>query len=132
MNTQLDPDRKSEITLANITDSDCGVIALQAVARLRRVDAVNLARTVGGWKDGHGMTNYNIHRCLTSLGHRIVPEQHSPGATVATFAVTHEYGRFLIYTDGHVGTLIEGDLRNMSKAEWHCPIESVIRVELAD
>lgn len=130
MNSSLSPERRSEITLQNISTSDCGVIALQAITGLTRSEAERLCGEVGGYQIGIGIARGGLNRVLFHLSYNLTMMRvwEEPGLTVASFATTYEYGRFLIYTESHVSALVDGDLFN-AKGDWHAPVEEAYRVE---
>lgn len=124
--SRLTPEQKSEIMLSNIDTSDCGVIAIQAVAGIGRAEAEKVAMNFG-YRPGHGTPRGGIDSAVRSLGYRVESVEIDPGETAATFAVTNDYGRFLVYTDGHVMGLVEGNLTN-SRGQWRERVEAVKRV----
>ncbi len=130
MMSSLSDERKSEITLANITHSDCGVVACQAVTGLSRREAERLCTEAADYKYGVGISRGALNRALQSIGCKLTNMRLQHNDTVATFSLRNEYGKYLIYTDGHVCSLVEGDLRNM-RGGWHAPVEEAWRVDLS-
>ena len=130
MNSSLNPARKSEITFENIELKDCGVVALQAVTRLRRQQAVELL-SEHGYSPDTGTTRGGLEKALDELGIGWELMDLDPTDTVATFALRHEWGRFLVYVEGHVMGLIDGDLYN-SRGHWHDRLSSVTRIKEED
>lgn len=123
MMSQLSDERKSEITLTNISTSDCGVVALQAVTGLSRAEAEAVATEKAEYKHGVGVPRGALNRCLRELGFELeYVAGQSAGFTTATFAMDHEYGTYIVYTDAHVMALIDGNPHN-SKGSWHEPVE---------
>lgn len=126
MNSSLTPERRSEIMLSNITDHDCGVIAFQAITGRDRASAERLCRDKGSWDEQEGIPRGGLNLALMYAGYDLKPVS-CHGDTSATFAVTHEYGVYLIYTEGHVAALVEGDLFNQRPGS-HMPVEEAYRV----
>lgn len=123
----LDEKRRSEILHHNISTSDCGVVAVQAITGCG-YDAALAALEAHGYEDGVGTPRGGCEKALQDLGwkaelHPIETSTETP----ATFAVTHEYGRFLIYVEGHVMALVEGGLMN-GRGSWGKRVEAVVRV----
>jgi hypothetical protein len=131
MNSSLSPERKSEIMLQNITRSDCGVIACQYLTGLPRQRAYELCVSIGHYEEGLGIERGRLNLVLQQIGYKLTLMPTSHNETVATFALNHEYGSFLIYTKDHVSAMVEGDLRN-AKGDWHAPIEEAYKVEAAE
>lgn len=123
----ISPERRSEIMFQNVGTSDCGVIALQAITGLTRDEAMKVAVELAGYQEGVGVWRGRLNAALDKLGYKVEKIGINHGDTPATFAVTHEYGVFLLYTDGHVMVLREGDLLN-AKGEWRAPLEEAHRV----
>lgn len=128
MMSSLSDERKSEITHQNITHSDCGVVACQAITGLSRAEVERLCTEVADYEHGVGISRGALNRALRSIGCKLNRVQLGHGDTVATFSLRNEYGKYLIYTDGHVCSLVEGDLRNM-RGGWHAPVEEAWKVE---
>jgi hypothetical protein len=122
MNSSLSPERRSEIMLTNISKSDCGVIAAQAVTKLSRAAAESLVVEHGDYEYGVGISRGALNRALQHAGYVVTPIEFDRGSTAATFVAGHEWGTYLIYTDTHVMALVEGDLFNGS-GDWHSPVE---------
>jgi hypothetical protein len=131
MMSKLSPERQSEIKLQNIDESDCGVIAIQALTHLPRSEAMAAAVKDAGYRDGFGVFRAGMKRALENLGYRCERIKPDPGETVAVFAIRHEYGYYMIHTDGHVMALVEGDLHN-GRSDWHSPVEAAYKVERAE
>lgn len=112
--------------LSNITESDCGVIACQAVTGLSRAEAERLCRERGDYEDGQGISRAGLSLALMSVGYKVEPVSCA-GDTAATFSMAHEYGKYLIYTEGHVEALVEGDLYNTRRGS-HKRVEEAFRV----
>jgi hypothetical protein len=112
--------------LSNITGSDCGVIAFQAITRQSRSESERLCREAGDYQDGEGISRLGMQLALRRVGFK-ADLVYVPGETVAVFAATHEYGTYLLFTDGHVMALIEGDLYN-GRTEGRAPVEEAYRV----
>ena len=128
MNSSLSPERKSEITLTNITMTDCGVIALQAVTGLKRARAEAVAIDQAGYRPGHGVTRGGLNRALEKMGWKVdLVATERDRFTVATFAMDHEYGTYLLYTEQHVMAMIDGDVHN-SKGTWRAPLEEAYKL----
>ena len=108
---KLTPEERSEVLLGNIDTSDCGVIAIQAVTSLRRADAERACERYG-YHSGVGMDRAGQIGLLVKLGYSVELIEPDLGDTPATFAMTHDRGTYLLWTDGHVQTLKEGDLYN--------------------
>jgi len=129
--------QRSEIWLTNIDTSDCGVIALQAVTGWSRKRAERELRKYGGYpsKETGGTPRGGIELALAANGVETESYPWAKTDTVATFALRHDYGRFLIYVtherngerSGHVMALVDGDLPN-SKGSWHDSPDQVTRV----
>lgn len=129
MMSSLSDERRSEITLTNITTSDCGVIAIQAITGMARPEAEAVAIEKAGYKPGFGIMRGNLNRALKDLGYEIeLVATERDGFTVATFAVDHEYGVYLLYTERHVMGMIEGAVHN-GRSEWHAPLEVAYRLK---
>lgn len=133
MNSSLSPERRSEILFTNIGDSDCGVIALQAVAGISRKKAERVLRK-HGW-DEFGTPRGGLEAAAVELGFK-VKQRPVIRETPATFSAAHEYGSFFIYVTtktlkgeygGHVMALVNGDLHN-SKGSWRIPCEQITEV----
>ena len=114
----LTPERASEITFTNIEGHDCAIVALQGITGLSRAKAKELMDTYAGYEAGVGTPRLGIYKVLGMLKAKVEAADPEPGDTVATFALRHEYGRYLIHTSGHVMSLIEGDLYN-ARGAWH-------------
>jgi hypothetical protein len=128
MNSSLTPERKSEIMLQNISTSDCGVIAAQAVTGLNRQKCVDACTKDGDYQEGQGIARGGLNRTLLALGYKLTMIRLDPHETVATLAMRCEYGKFLVYTDGHVSALIDGYPHN-ARGDWHTPVEEAYKVE---
>lgn len=121
----LSPERKSEILLSNMSDSDCGVIALQAITGMRRQLAMKLMLK-NGYQPVLGTERGGVERALESKGYTVelVDEDEIYNETAASFAMSHPNGKYLVYTarpaEGftHVMALVDGDLSN-SRGHWH-------------
>jgi hypothetical protein len=121
----LTPERRSEIVLENIKKDDCGIIALQALSGLPRTDA-EIALT-GVYQPGVGVYTDDFLKVIKSLGFDLTRVPYEYGDTVATFALRHEVGTYLIFVKKHVISLVDGTPHN-SRAEWHTPVLAVHRV----
>lgn len=126
MNSSLSPEQRSEIMLSNITNSDCGIIAIQAITQMSRAESERLCREAGDHQDGEGISRLGLIFALRRVGYTCQPTL-AERETAAVFATTHEYGTFLVFTDGHVMALVEGDLHN-GRSDWHAPVEEAYRV----
>lgn len=125
MNSSLTPEQRSEILLTNIDTSDCGVIALQAITGRKRKPMEALAKK-NGYSPTTGAPRGCLEKALESIGYR-TRKLDPRGETPATFSMTHENGLYLIYTEGHVMALVEGDLHN-SRGNWRLACESITEV----
>lgn len=125
MNSSLTPEQRSEILLSNIATSDCGVIAFQAVTKAKRPVAEREMKRAG-YKPETGTPRGAIEKALRKRGYK-TKDAPDFRQTPATFASTHEYGVYLVYTDRHVMALVEGDLHN-SRGHWHSPVEAITEV----
>lgn len=125
--TNLTPEQRSEITLRNIGGSDCGIIAVMALTELSRTKSERLCKDKGDWVEGEGISRIGLKLALCHAGYTctLTPCE---GDTAATFSLTHEYGKYLIFTEGHVAALVEGNLYN-SRLGSHSPVEEVYRVD---
>jgi hypothetical protein len=112
--------------LSNIDTSDCGVIAIQAATKMNRDSAFKLASDYG-YAAGVGIDRGAIETALVSIGWTCEPMDVYRNATPATFAMSHEYGLYLVYVDKHVMALVNGDLHN-GKGSWGQPIEQVTKI----
>jgi hypothetical protein len=126
MMSTLSPEERSEIMLSNITGSDCGVIAFQAITGMDRVESERLCREAGDYQDGEGISRYGMQLALRRVGYKAEPVYVSR-ETTAVFSLGHEYGTYLLFTDGHVMALIDGDLYN-GRTEGRAPVEEAFRI----
>lgn len=122
----LSAERRSEIMLTNIDTSDCGVIALQAVTGLGRRESEELL-TEKGYRPKVGTPRGALEQSLKALGYTVRSIRPDYRDTPATFSITHEYGRYLVYTEDHVMALVDGDLHN-SRGSWRAPIQGIMEV----
>lgn len=122
----LTPEERSEISLRNIGSSDCGVIAIQAITGIKRSEAEDLA-VANGYVTGIGTARGGINKALQKAGYRLEPVI-ATRETPATFALTHEYGKYLIYVDAHVMALVDGDLYN-GEGSWHSRVEEIYAIQ---
>jgi hypothetical protein len=122
---------RSDIFLENIEEADCGLIAIQAVTGMKRAAVERLAEEE--FKGRTGMRRGSIEELLLQAGYSCETLAVDPRLeTPATFSLTHEWGRFLLYTNspegkGHVQALVEGDLHN-ARGSWSCPLLAVTKV----
>lgn len=126
MNSSLSPEEKSSITLSNIDTSDCGVIAIQAISGIPRSAAARLA-IKHGYRPLHGTPRGGIDAALEELGFKLETILADGRDTAASFAVSHEYGKYIVYIEDHVMALIEGDLYN-SRGYFHSHVEAIRKV----
>lgn len=120
----LTPEQRSEILLTNIDKADCGVIAFQAITGLCR-EAAEVKMEARGYSKTEGTPRGTVEAALKAEGYKIEARPLFDGGgreTAATFALTHEYGTFLIYTERHVMALVDGDLHN-SRGHWSREVE---------
>lgn len=123
----LSPERRSEITFGNVTSDDCGVVALQAVADLKRAEA--MAALLGkGYEPGEGTTRGSVEEALRALGIDCYTSYDIGGETPASFALDHDSGSYLLYISGHIMALVEGDLHN-ARGFWNAPLVKAVRVD---
>lgn len=127
--TPLTPQQRSEIFHDNTKRADCTVIALQSITGMsyQTAEKEALAHGYGGGDEGgKGMKRGNLEDVLRSLGYKTerILEQ---GDTPATFAMDHPHGKYLLYTWGHVGALVDGDLLNFHNA-WNGRLEMATKV----
>lgn len=119
---------KSSYLLRNLSTSDCGVIALQAVTGWPRDEAEKVALEDAGYNPDRGTPRGGLEEALEMRGWQCDPAPFEVGRdTTATFALRHEYGMYLVYTDDHVMGLVDGNLTN-SKGSWHRPVVQVSKV----
>lgn len=122
---KLTDEQRSGITLTNILEKDCAVIALQAITGWSRRRAHREA-SAAGYGDDHGAPRGTLEKALRTNGYTCTPvlyEDHS----AATFALTKDYGTFLVYVEAHVMGLIDGDLHN-SRGYWHDRVQEATQV----
>lgn len=132
MNSSLSDEHRSEILLTNISTSDCGVIALQAITGMSRAEAEAVATEKAGYEHAVGVPRGGMNKCLRELGYELeFVAGMSAGFTTATFAFDHEYGTYIVYTDAHVMAVIDGDAHN-SRGDWHSPVELAYKVTKRD
>lgn len=123
----LTPERRSEIMLTNISESDCGVIAIQAVAGVSRERAERLCKEHGSYEPNRGTPRGGLERVLDYLGVEFVEVEDYYNATPATLACEHPYGSYLVYVERHVMALVDGDLHN-SRGHWRTPVDGLTRL----
>lgn len=124
----ISEERRSEIFLSNIGLTDCGVIAIQAVTGWPRKRALKFAIEKCQYDETSGTPHGAIDSALRAAGYRVEPVEHYVSSTAATFALTHEYGKFLVYVSGHVMGLVDGDLYN-SRSHWGKQLVRAAKVE---
>ena len=126
----LDKKARSEIYHENTKRADCSVVAAAAVSGLPYDEAEALLLETGyqvGEHTGAGAPRGTIERALRSVGFKMESEWAEPGTTVATFWMTHRSrSTYLIYTDGHVCSLVNGKPYNFGTG--YALVESVTRV----
>ncbi len=125
--TPLSPEARAAIQRQNLTHHDCGVVALMAVTDLPYGKAAQLCRK-HGFTDTGGTPRQALPAALLDLGVQFNSTQWHGNDTVATFALRHEYGRYLLYIEGHVMPLVDGDLYN-ARGFWSAPLEMVVEVK---
>jgi len=106
------------------------VVACQAITKLPRAEAERLCIDIGRYAPGEGIARGGLNKVFMNIGYKLTMLRtwEEPGLTVASFALAHEYGLFLVYTERHVSALVDGDLHN-AKGDWHAPVEEAYRVE---
>lgn len=124
--TPLSAEARAAITRSNLTHHDCGVVALMAVTDLPYSKADQLCRR-HGFTDTGGTPREALPQVLHDLGYPHRPAEFHHGESVATFALRHEYGRWLVYIDGHVMPLVDGDLYN-ARGWWSSPVVMALEV----
>lgn len=124
----LTPEERAAYLHSNLDTSDCGVIAIQALTGLPYHEAEGLARRYG-YVPGEGTPRGGIDKALQEHGMEVTAVfVDMLRDTPATFALKHEYGTYLLYTDKHVMAIIEGDLMN-ARGCWGKPLEAARRVK---
>lgn len=123
----ISDERRSEITFDNIAQSDCGITALQAVCGLPRREAEELLTREGEYTPNVGTPRGGVEAAALAAGFAVEPVAFDPSDTAATFSLRNEYGRFLVYTEGHVMALVEGELYN-ARGSGRMPVTGASRV----
>lgn len=124
----LTPEQEQEITLRNIGTSDCAVAALMAVTGWPRLKAEPLLEA-GGYRSDTGAPRGSIELALEQGGREALVQDRAGwhGDTPATFSMTHDVGLYLLYVEGHVMALVDGDLHN-AVHRWGRPLDGVTLV----
>lgn len=125
--SSLTREQRSAITFENADTSDCGVVALMAVAKIKRARAERILKKFGYTPSG-GTPRGAIEQALREL--KIGYEMTKPDLrdTAATYSLSHEYGRFLLYVECHVMALVDGDLFN-SRGHWHDRLDKITAIK---
>lgn len=101
--------------------------AIQAVTGWSRARALKVAKADAHYRDGSGVTRGNIERALVANGFEVEAVAYDPHDSVATFALANDWGTFLVYVDGHVMALVDGDLFN-GRGNWGKPLDGATKV----
>lgn len=123
----LSPEQRSSILLQNIDTDDCAVIALQAVTGYAR-DVAELELSGYYRSRGDGTPRGALENVLQRLGYQPVVEHNPTSPTPAMFALSHEYGTYLLYVKGHVMACVDGNLYNGSPKHWSSPLHQVTQL----
>jgi hypothetical protein len=125
----LTPEQRAAIYHDNIKKADCGVIALQSVTGLTYAEADELL-TAHGYKGGaaamEGTPRGTIEKSLRSIGYGVQTVAVEEGSTPSIFWMERHPGRFLLYTPGHVSTIVDG--RPYNAGIGGSPLESVVKI----
>jgi len=125
--TPLTDEQYAEVFKGNISTSDCGVVAFQAVTGLPYVEAEQRMTDHGGYTPGSGTPRGGIELALAMLGYDAEVVELETQESPASLAVREEYGSFLIYIDTHVMALVEGNLYN-ARSFTGSPVEAFIKI----
>lgn len=123
----LTPEERSSIMLTNISTSDCGVIAIQAVTGLPRKRAEQLCKKHGKYDPEQGTPRGGLEAVLDKLGIDWEAMPYDRNDTPATIAARDEYSTYLVYVEKHVMALVGGDLHN-SRGHWRSPVDGLTRL----
>jgi len=128
----MNDQERSSIFHENVNKADCSVIAIQAVTGWTYPEAEALALRHGyggGAESGKGMWRGQIEIALGEAGYKMrgVPVEYGM-ETVATFAMDHPNGIYLLYTHGHVGVMVDGDVFNEFGAAINSLLEQATEI----
>ena len=120
--SKMDEETKSEVFLKNISDDDCGVIAFQAITGMSRKRSIQALKRA--YVEGVGTFRSALMLALADRGYEFEEKEVMPGEhTLALFASTYDNGVFMLWVEGHVCILRDGDTLNFS--DWNDVLEHV-------
>jgi hypothetical protein len=120
----------AEVLFENTNMTDCGLAAFQAVTKKTRDETEAIFAARGAYDPKTGVSPTDLHSCLRLAGFKTERVEFTLGDSVATFALEHERGTYLVYTMTHVMALVEGDLYNSDHC-WSDKVAAAVVVNRA-